>query len=97
MYVTGTNVPTNIGGYPAVVVEVNANSITIGYNSITTTISNGTALSFSWPTDTYVNSTSVTAVDSTTSNGITTTGIICAANEIPVKGTFTITATGGLQ
>jgi hypothetical protein len=97
MYVTGTNVPTNIGGYPAVVVEVNANSITIGYNSITTTISNGTALSFSWPTDTYVNSTSVTAVDSTTSNGITTTGMICAANEIPVKGTFTITATGGLQ
>jgi hypothetical protein len=97
MYVSGTNVPTNTGGYPSIVTAVNANSITIGYNSITTTITSGTALSFSWPTTTYVNSTSVTAVDSTTSNGITTTGIVCAANEIPTKGTFTITATGGLQ
>ena len=96
MWVTGTNVPTGFASYPATVISVDANSITIDAN-ITTTITSGTALSFFWAVDTYVNSTSVTAIDSTTSNGITTTGIICAANEIPTKGTFTITATGGLQ
>jgi hypothetical protein len=96
MYVTGTNVPNGFAQYPASVTSVGTNSITIESN-ITTTITSGTALSFFWGVDTYANSTSVTAVDSTTSNGITTTGVVCAANEIPTKGTFTITATGGLQ
>jgi len=95
MYVTGTNVPSETYN-PAVVTAVNASSITISVN-IGTTITSGTALSFSWPPTTYANLASVTAVDSTTSNGVTTYGIICAANEIPVKNTFTITAIGGLQ
>jgi len=94
MYVTGTNVPSESYN-PAMVTAVNANSITISV-LITTTITNATALSFSWPPTTYANLVSVTAVDSVISNGITTYGIVCAANEIPTKGTFTIAATGGI-
>jgi len=95
MYVTGTNVPT--GTYnPAIVTSVGASSITID-QTIGSVTASGTALSFSWPPSTYLNLASVTAIDSTTSNGVVTSGIVCAANEIPIKGTFTIAATGGLQ
>jgi hypothetical protein len=95
MYVTGTNVPSETYN-PAIVTAVNANSITISVN-IATTVTNGTALSFSWPPTTYLNSASSIAIDSTTSAGVTTYGIVCAANEIPIKNIFTITALGGLQ
>jgi hypothetical protein len=95
MYVTGTNVPTETYN-PAIVTAVSASSITISVN-IGTTIATSTALSFSWPPTTYLNSVSAVAVDSITSSGVTTYGIVCAANEIPTKNTFTITALGGLQ
>jgi hypothetical protein len=94
MYVTGTNVPTSAYN-PAVVLSVSTNSITISVN-IATTIAVNTALTFSWPPTSVLNSANVITVDSTTSNGVTTYGVVCAANEIPIKGTFTITATGGL-
>jgi hypothetical protein len=99
MYVTGTNVPSDTIGNPTVVTNVNngANTITIANNIGAVAIAGGTALSFSWPTTLTANTTSVTTIDSTTSANITTYGIVCAANEIPTKGTFTITATGGLQ
>ena len=94
MYVTGTNVPTEAYN-PATVLSVSTNSITISVN-IATTVANATALTFTWPPTSFSNTAVVTAVDSTTSNGVTTYGIVCAANEIPIKGTFTVTATGGL-
>lgn len=96
MYVTGTNVPIETYN-PAIVTSVSANSITISVAIGSVAVANTTALTFSWPPTTYLNNTSVTAVDSTTSAGVTTYGIVCAANEIPTKRTFTITATGGLE
>jgi hypothetical protein len=90
MYVTGTNIPAN-----AVVNSVGTTTIAISI-PISNTVTSGTALTFTFPptaTDNYVK---VVTVDSTTSAGVITSGIVCAANEIPTKGTFNITATGGL-
>ena len=71
---------------------------TIGINSVGLVGGGaGNALTFTMPPTDATSFAKVVGVDSTTSSGITTYGIVCAVDEIPTKGTFTITATGGLS
>lgn len=91
MSVSGTGIPTN-----SLVTSVGSTTITINQTVSTGSIS-ATNINFSvLPVDatSYIK---VVGVDSSTSAGITTYGVACAANEIPTKGTFTIAATGGLS
>lgn len=69
---------------------------TIGVSKVLTGNNTGTALTFFMVPVDATNTVKVIGVDSITSNGVITYGITCGANEIPTKGTFTITATGGL-
>jgi hypothetical protein len=81
------NVGSIDGVYGVTSVTGNTLSIAVPLGAVLTTTSPTNAANF----------VKVISVDSTTSNGVTTSGISCAANEIPTKGTFTITAAGGLS
>lgn len=56
----------------------------------------GASFSFAYPTADATSYAQVITVESTTTGGIINSGITCDADEIPTKGTFNITATGGL-
>ena len=92
MNVTGTGMPTG-----AVVTSVGSDSITISPATLSTGTVSATNINFSVNPADATNYVKVVGVDSTTSAGVTTYGVVCAANEIPTKGTFTITAVGGLS
>ncbi|CAB4129492.1 Baseplate protein J-like [uncultured Caudovirales phage] len=90
MGVSGGTIPSG-----SVVTSISGSQIGI---SQMITVSDGgarDALTFTL-TPPATNTIKVIAVDSSTSNGVTTYGISCTSKEIPTKGTFTITATGGL-
>jgi hypothetical protein len=92
MNISGGTIP---GG--SKIVSFGVNYITIDQFISTSQV--GATLTFTYaaitPIDT-ANSVRVITVDSTTSSGVTNYGITCAVDEIPTKGTFTITAVGGL-
>ena len=88
MQITAANISS-----PAVVTSISGT--TIGISTVTTAASTVAATFAQLPTDAS-NTVKVVGVDSSTTAGVTTYGIVCAANEIPTKGTFIITATGGL-
>jgi hypothetical protein len=89
MNITGTNIPAN-----TTVTAVGTTTLTI--SNAATGPGTGTALTFTNPPTDATNYVKAISVDYTTTSGIINSGITCAANEIPIKGTFTITATGGL-
>jgi len=89
MNVSGGTIPSN-----SIVTAISGTTISI--NNLITSSGSGVTLTFSLPPTDATNTVKVIAVDSTTSAGVSNYGIVCAANEIPTKGTFTITATGGL-
>jgi hypothetical protein len=91
MQITATNISS-----PAIVTSISGS--TIGISTYTTAVTNPTTAAATFallPTDAS-NTVKVFGVDSSTSAGVSTYGIVCGANEIPSKGTFIITATGGL-
>lgn len=93
MNVDGTGLPSN-----AVVTSVGTTSITIDKVMSTGSSFAARALTFYWTITDPTSYISTTGVDITNNaDGTTDYGVVCAANEIPTKGTFTITATGGLS
>ena len=88
MNISGTNIPAG-----TTVTAVGATTLTI--SNAATGPGTGVALTFSYPPVDATSYAQVILVESTTINKIINSGITCAANEIPTKGTFNITATGG--
>jgi len=96
MYVTVPSVSSPFSATTVTVTSVGTSSINIS-STVNNVIAIGSAVLFSYAptgTDNYIKAI---GLDSTTSAGITSYGVSCNSNEIPVKGTFIITATGGLS
>jgi len=108
----GSNTITSLSSTVGITVGMNVSGTYISSGAVVTSISGttigistiglvgggaGNALTFTMPATDASNYVKVLAVDSTTTSGVTNYGIACAVDEIPTKGTFTITATGGLS
>lgn len=95
---SGMLVISSSGGIPVgttVGTVVTNSSFTIS-GTVSSTIATTDTLTFANKTVSEDNYVKVLAIDSDTTNGVATAGIVCKTNEMPLKGTFTVTATGGL-